>query len=153
METIARETVEFLYEENGGMPKDLQLPTMDSVKVELGKFTIDKVKKGSAVVVQKEISCNRFGVRTMLKTQGLTGIVLAVDEVCPLASCQMLKVLSQQANELVQVECYLQSEGALVRFWYPVLCLERPPPGYRRSESLRAIDATNMTVHRYWCGV
>ena len=88
METIAQETVEFLYEENGGMPKDLVLPTMDNVKAELGKFTIDKVKKGSAVVVQKEIPCNRFGVRTMLKTQGLTGIVLAVDEVCGLlGSC------------------------------------------------------------------
>ena len=55
----------------------------------------------------------------------------------------------QQANELVQVECYLQSEGALVRFWYPVMYLERPPPGYRRSASFRAIDATNMTIHRY----
>ena len=43
MESIAQETVEFLYEENGGIPKDLHLPTMDDVKAELGKFTISKV--------------------------------------------------------------------------------------------------------------
>ena len=43
MEGIAQETVEFLYEENGGIPKDLHLPTMDDVKAELGKFTISKV--------------------------------------------------------------------------------------------------------------
>ena len=43
MESIAQETVEFLYEENGGIPKDLHLPTMDDVKAELGRFTINKV--------------------------------------------------------------------------------------------------------------
>jgi E3 ubiquitin-protein ligase HECTD4 len=46
MEGIAQETVEFLYEENGGAPKDLHLPTMDDVKADLGKFTISKVSLG-----------------------------------------------------------------------------------------------------------
>jgi len=81
MESIAQETVEFLYEENGGIPKDLQLPTMDDVKAELGKFTISKIKKGSAVVVQRELPFSRCGVRAMQKTQGLTGIVLDIDHV------------------------------------------------------------------------
>ncbi len=81
MESIAQETVEFLYEENGGIPKDLRLPTMDDVKAELGKFTISRIRKGSAVVVQKELPCLRCGVRAMQKTQGLTGIVLDVDHV------------------------------------------------------------------------
>lgn len=81
MESIAQETVEFLYEENGGIPKDLRLPTMDDVKAELGKFTISRVRKGSAVVVQRELPYARCGVRTMQKTQSLTGIVLDVDEV------------------------------------------------------------------------
>lgn len=81
MESIAQETVEFLYEENGGIPKDLRLPTMDDVKAELGKFTISRVHKGSAVVVQRELPYARCGVRTMQKTQSLTGIVLDVDEV------------------------------------------------------------------------
>ena len=53
-----------------------------------------------------------------------------------------------QSSECVQVECYLQNEGALVRFWYPVVYLERPPPGYRKSSALRGSDAANMLVHR-----
>lgn len=81
MESIAQETVEFLYEENGGIPKDLHLPTMDDVKAELGKFTISRVRKGSAVVVSKEFPYARCGVRSMQKCQGLTGIVLDVDQV------------------------------------------------------------------------
>ena len=87
MESIAQETVEFLYEENGGIPKDLHLPTMDDVKAELGKFTISRVRKGSAVVVQRELPYARCGVRTMQKTQGLTGIVLDVDEVRVCGMC------------------------------------------------------------------
>lgn len=132
METIAQETVEFLYEENGGIPRDLHLPTMDDVKADMGKFTISRVKKGSVVVVQKELPYVRCRGRTMQKTQGLTGIVLDVDE----------------PNEIVQVECYLQNEGALVRFWYSVMSLERPPPGYRKVSSLRGADASNMLIHR-----
>ncbi len=53
-----------------------------------------------------------------------------------------------QSNEIIQIECYLQNEGALVRFWYPVVYLERPPPGYRKSPALRGADAANMLVHR-----
>ena len=132
MESIAQETVEFLYEENGGIPKDLHLPTMDDVKADLSKFTISRVKKGSVVVIQKDLPYPRCGGRTLQKTQGLTGIVLDVSE----------------ANEIVQVESYLQNEGALVRFWYPVVYLERPPPGYRKSSSLRGGDAASMLVHR-----
>ena len=132
MESIAQETVEFLYEENGGIPRDLHLPTMDDVKADLSKFTISRVKKGSVVVVQKDMPYPRCGGRTLQKTQGLTGIVLDVDE----------------GNEIVQVETYLQNEGALVRFWYPVVYLERPPAGYRKSSSLRGGDAASMLVHR-----
>ena len=46
MVDIARQTVEFLYEENGGMPRDLHLPTIDDIKEELAKFTIERVRKG-----------------------------------------------------------------------------------------------------------
>lgn len=132
MESIAQETVEFLYEENGGIPRDLRLPTMDDVKADLGKFSISHVKKGSVVVVQKDLPYSRCGGRTLQKTQGLTGLVLDVDE----------------AEEIIQVETYLQNEGVLVRFWYPVVYLERPPTGYRKSSSLRAGDASSMLVHR-----
>ena len=149
MESIAQETVEFLYEENGGLPRDLHLPSMDDIKADLDKFTINRIKKGSAVVVQKEVPYSRCGVRAMQKTQGLTGgcglcvvgvangllvgVVLSVDSV----------------NELVQVECYVPSDGALVRFWYPVIYLEKPPKGYRKPSALRGADTVSILVHRY----
>ena len=76
MESIAQETVEFLYEENGGLPKDLCFPTIDDVKADLEKFNISRVKKGSAVVILKEFPYGRCGVRAMQKTQGLTGELL-----------------------------------------------------------------------------
>lgn len=46
MVDIARQTVEFLYEENGGIPRDLYLPTIEDIKDEASKFTIEKVRKG-----------------------------------------------------------------------------------------------------------
>ena len=48
MVDIARQTVEFLYEENGGIPRDLYLPNIEDFKDEANKFTIDTVRKGSA---------------------------------------------------------------------------------------------------------
>lgn len=47
MVDIARQTVEFLYEENGGIPRDLYLPTIEDIKDEANKFTVDKVRKGT----------------------------------------------------------------------------------------------------------
>ncbi|OWK14886.1 hypothetical protein Celaphus_00000258, partial [Cervus elaphus hippelaphus] len=115
MVDIARQTVEFLYEENGGIPRDLYLPTIEDIKDEANKFTIDKVRKGLTVVTRSPDSNNvasstvgtalpKFAIRGMLKTFGLHGVVLDVDSV----------------NELVQVETYLRSEGVLVRYWYPI---------------------------------
>lgn len=49
MVDIARQTVEFLYEENGGIPRDLYLPTIEDIKDEANKFTIDKVRKGTTL--------------------------------------------------------------------------------------------------------
>lgn len=50
MVDIARQTVEFLYEENGGIPRDLYLPTIEDIKDEANKFTMDKVRKGTIYV-------------------------------------------------------------------------------------------------------
>ncbi|XP_012586383.1 PREDICTED: probable E3 ubiquitin-protein ligase HECTD4 isoform X1 [Condylura cristata] len=145
MVDIARQTVEFLYEENGGIPRDLYLPTIEDIKDEANKFTIDKVRKGLTVVTRSPDSNNvasstvgtalpKFAVRGMLKTFGLHGVVLDVDSV----------------NELVQVETYLRSEGVLVRYWYPIDMLERPPAGYRRTATngLVTLDNTNLQIHR-----
>ncbi|XP_064424272.1 probable E3 ubiquitin-protein ligase HECTD4 [Latimeria chalumnae] len=145
MVDIARQTVEFLYEENGGIPRDLYLPTIEDIKDEANKFTIDKVRKGLTVVIRSPDSNNvsnsavgtalpKFAIRGMLKTFGLHGVVLDVDSV----------------NELVQVETYLRSEGVLVRYWYPIDMLERPPAGYRRTATngLVTLDSTNIQIHR-----
>ncbi|XP_066465637.1 probable E3 ubiquitin-protein ligase HECTD4 [Tiliqua scincoides] len=145
MVDIARQTVEFLYEENGGIPRDLYLPTIEDIKDEANKFTIDKVRKGLTVVTRCPDSNNvatgavatalpKFAIRGMLKTFGLHGVVLDVDSV----------------NELVQVETYLRSEGVLVRYWYPIDMLERPPAGYRRTATngLVSLDNTNIQIHR-----
>nr|XP_060642062.1 probable E3 ubiquitin-protein ligase HECTD4 isoform X2 [Anolis sagrei ordinatus] len=145
MVDIARQTVEFLYEENGGIPRDLYLPTIEDIKDEANKFTIDKVRKGLTVVTRCPDSNNvvantvgtalpKFAIRGMLKTFGLHGVVLDVDSV----------------NELVQVETYLRSEGVLVRYWYPIDMLERPPAGYRRTATngLVSLDNSNIQIHR-----
>ena len=89
MTDIARQTVEFLYEENGGMPRDLHLPTIDDIKEDLAKFTIDRVRKGTTVVIRDPKGTGsggttvlpKYAVRSMLKTFGLTGTVLDVDNV------------------------------------------------------------------------
>lgn len=89
MTDIARQTVEFLYEENGGMPRDLHLPTIEDIKEDLAKFTIERVKKGTTVVIKDPTGSNtsgatvlpKFAVRSMLKTFGLTGTVLDIDTV------------------------------------------------------------------------
>lgn len=85
MTDIARQTVEFLYEENGGMPRDLVLPTIEDIREDLAKFTIERVRKGTTV----SIRCSpagatvlpKFAVRGMLRTFGLLGTVLDVDTV------------------------------------------------------------------------
>ena len=89
MTDIARQTVEFLYEENGGIPRDLHLPTIEDIKEELAKFTIDHIHKGITVVIRTPDTHQsatttvlpKFAVRGMMKTFGLTGIVLDVDQV------------------------------------------------------------------------
>ncbi|XP_062590799.1 probable E3 ubiquitin-protein ligase HECTD4 isoform X2 [Saccostrea cucullata] len=142
MTDIARQTVEFLYEENGGIPRDLHLPTIENIKEDLAKFTIERVRKGTTVVIRNTAETStagttvlpKFAVRSMLKTFGLTGNVLDVDN----------------SNEIVQVEVYLRSEGVLVRFWYPIEMLERPPQGLRKSSITggQILDTSNVFIHR-----
>lgn len=144
MVDIARQTVEFLYEENGGVPRDLYLPTIEDIKDEANKFTIDKVRKGLTVGIrcpEGNNTCStggtalpKFAIRGMMKTFSLHGVVLDVDS----------------SNELVQVETYLRSEGVLVRYWYPIEMLERPPAGSRRAAAngLVSLDSSNIQIHR-----
>ena len=84
MEDIALQTVEFLYEENGGLRRDLAIvfPTLEDVKRDADKLTVDHCKKGLAVVIAIcDINISRCGVCPMSKTLGLNGNVLLVDKV------------------------------------------------------------------------
>lgn len=96
MTDIARQTVEFLYEENGGIPRDLHLPTIEDIREDLAKFTIERVKKGTTVIIRTPSSLSssigasllpKFAVRAMLKTFGLTGTVLDIDTVSCVCVC------------------------------------------------------------------
>lgn len=58
MVDIARQTVEFLYEENGGIPRDLYLPTIEDIKDEANKFTTDKVRKGILHLHHLNLNCS-----------------------------------------------------------------------------------------------
>ena len=63
----------------------------------------------------------------------------------------ILLVFPLQPNELVQVETYLRSEGVLVRYWYPLSMLERPPQGLRKSTITggQILETSNVNIHRY----
>lgn len=102
----------------------------------------------------------------MLKTFGLHGVVLDVDSVNETFSdflhfycfhfrflCKLIDLCGcafAKVNELVQVETYLRSEGVLVRYWYPIEMLERPPAGSRRTAAngLVSLDSSNIQIHR-----
>jgi hypothetical protein len=137
MPDIARQTVEFLYEENGGIPNDLVLPTIDDVKEEMSKFTIDKIRKGDMVSLKEPTQAQdpNFSSLAQVKTFGLQGEVLEVD----------------RANELIQVETYLRGDGVLVRFWYPLSWLEKPNDSRQRKTTitgLHSVDVHNSNVHK-----
>lgn len=48
------------------------------------------------------------------------------------------------------MEVYLRSEGVLVRYWYPIEMLEKPPQGFRKSSITggQTLDTSNVLIHR-----
>src|SRR5271156_4438784 len=88
MADIARQTVEYLYEEGSTMPHDLHFPTIEEIIEETRKFTMKKVHVGMHVAIRNlpsddtEFVLPNFAVRDMLSTFGLAGDVLELDVVC-----------------------------------------------------------------------
>uniref|UniRef100_UPI00358EC7DF probable E3 ubiquitin-protein ligase HECTD4 n=1 Tax=Myxine glutinosa TaxID=7769 RepID=UPI00358EC7DF len=133
MVDIAQQTVEFLYEENGGIPSNLHIPSIDDVQAEAVKLSLERLHRGDIVgvreLMQDGTACGVLGsrcgnsqlpqsaVQTMSGTFGHLGTVLNIDT----------------ANELVMVETYLPNEGLLTSFWYPIGMLEKALPRSRRS--------------------
>ena len=129
---------ESLYEhEPHTRPQNLKYPTLEEMKVEAEKLNIKSVKKNIILVIKKSPpesgSSSKFNTKEMSKTFGLTGIVLAKEE----------------TTNLVQVETYLENEGVLVRYWYPLDLLEKPPKGARKSNiPILRSQSINVYMHR-----
>ena len=107
---IAKQTVEFLYEENGGIPSDLKLPDLDDVKKDMLSLSVDKLRPRMIVSInEQDLPLPMFACKQQMKTFGLEGQIITVDKL----------------NELVEVETYLEADGIIVRFWYPIDALTK----------------------------
>ena len=126
MADIARQTVEFLYEDTGGVPRDLLLPGLEEMKEQQSLLQLHLLRRGQEVLVRREV----LGTGDIV-TLGLLGKVLEVD----------------QTAELVMVETYLAEEGRLVRFWYPLASLERPTAS-TSGNSVTRLDLLSPDLHK-----
>ena len=133
MEDIARQTVEFLYEDVGRLPKELLFPTLEDAKLMAEKLSADKLAVGQLVIISEKIPVANCGVRLMQKTVGVMGVDLELDE----------------KTQMARVECYIPSDAVLVGYWYPIAYLEKPPLGHSNSPILQAADAMQIHAHRY----
>ena len=97
--------VEFLYEDTGGLPRDLAMPGLEEMHEERSKLQLHHLRRGQKVVIQKVAEGAPH-----LDLEGKQSRVLEVD----------------MASELVMVDTYLASEGRLVRFWHPLSSLSKP---------------------------
>ena len=97
--------VEFLYEDTGGLPRDLSMPGLEEMHEERSKLQLHHLRRGQKVMIQKVAE----GAPD-LDLAGKQSRVLEVD----------------MASELVMVDTYLASEGRLVRFWHPLSSLCKP---------------------------
>ena len=135
MEDIARQTVEFLYEDVGKLPKELTFPTLDEAKGKAEELSAEKLSSGQVVLVSTKLPVASCGVRMMQKTMGVMGVVLEVED----------------KKQIARVECYIPSDAVLVSYWYPIVYLEKPPLGHTHSPILKATDAMQIHAHRYVC--
>jgi hypothetical protein len=109
MPEMARITIEGLYEENGGMPADLHLPTIDDLKATANTLGANQIKKGMRVLIQSVPARTDYEVPGMELTRNKVGVVAAVDV----------------KKSIAQVDVYLDDEACLVGFWYPVSVLQK----------------------------
>ena len=97
--------VEFLYEDTGGLPRDLAMPGLEEMHEERSKLQLHHLRRGQKVVIQKV-------------AEGAPHLALAEQQ------SRVLEV--DMASELVMVDTYLANEGRLVRFWHPLSSLAKP---------------------------
>jgi hypothetical protein len=102
-------TVDMLYEDSGGRPSDLRLPTIDDIKASANKLGANELSPGMRVLINDAASRTGFEVSTMEQTRGLVGEVVSVDA----------------SKGLALVEVYLDGDALLTQWWYPSTVLER----------------------------
>ena len=128
----------------------MRLPTVDDIKEDMAKFTIDKIKRGDHVIIANMLSREdaeevskkdptrssmEFATVSQIKTFGLGGEVLELD----------------RSSQLVQVETYLAAEGVLVRYWYPLSWLQKPDSDHHKGELVtdsQSVNLSNPEIHR-----
>ncbi|TRY90504.1 hypothetical protein DNTS_002641, partial [Danionella cerebrum] len=112
---------------------------LDQIKgaLQLGLTVAIRCPEGNNASSTGGTALPKFAIRGMMKTFGLHGVVLDVDS----------------GTELVQVESYLRSEGVLVRYWYPIEMLERPPAGSRRAAANGLVELlrSESALARLYC--
>eukprot|EP00041_Stephanoeca_diplocostata_P039548 m.1635171 g.1635171 ORF g.1635171 m.1635171 type:complete len:4171 (-) comp25420_c1_seq1:3546-16058(-) len=119
MPDVAMDTVAGLYDDNGGIPADLHLPTMDDLKATAGRLGANEIQSGMQVRSVAAVGADLPAPATTSDARptetsnaepprSLVGTVLRVDT----------------NRSLALVEIYLPTEAALVHWWFPCSALE-----------------------------
>ena len=99
MDDIAKETVEFLFEDFGGLPTNIKFPTQADVNQLRKKSSVNNLDVGKMVRIVK--INNEIPSDLYKKTLQGVGVVIGL-----------------KYEKICKVETYLESEGVTVKFWY-----------------------------------
>jgi hypothetical protein len=113
MPEVAIETVNGLFDDNGGPPPDLHFPTVEDLKSSAVKLGVNELQQGMLVQIAASDERGAFEVSEMVPARGLVGSIVEVDK----------------AKSLALVEVYLEAEARLVQWWYPCNVLQRSSSG------------------------
>ena len=128
MPDVARLTVEGLYEESGGLPADLHLPTVEDLKASVPKLGANQLQRGLRVRINNGNPARTgYEVRGMEGTRSSVGTVISIDS----------------TKGLALVSVYVEREGLFECWWFPCTVLERASAngeGELMAGTLRNID-------------
>lgn len=113
MYEVAVDTVNMLYEDNGGMPADMHLPTVEDLKKASKKLDPNALQRGTRVHIDTKDERTGFEVSDMKVTRQLSGTIVNVDT----------------ARSLALVAVYLEGDALLTQWWYPVQVLQKADKG------------------------
>jgi len=108
MPDIAIDSIAMLYDDSGGLPESLHLPTMDDLRASANRISANEIQSGMRVRNIASEGTTQFEVPGVEKTRLLTGTVIRVDT----------------KQSLALVEMYVGSKASLEHWWYPCNVLE-----------------------------